>query len=130
MRHNAILVAALLAIICHPAGAQSDAVDLAVTGIVIGELCVGTDNTVTATVNNRSRVDIDGPIDLLLTDLRLGGPDGIDLFQSLKVREPDLEAILLTAYGTVDDAVRTMRAGAYDFVMKPVDLGHLEARGC
>ncbi|MFH1808666.1 MAG: sigma-54 dependent transcriptional regulator [Pseudomonadota bacterium] len=65
--------------------------------------------------------------DLLLTDLRLGGPDGVSLLRSLKSSQPELQALVLTAYGTVDDAVRAMRAGAYDFVAKPVDLERLEA---
>ncbi len=67
------------------------------------------------------------PVQLLLTDLRLGGPDGIDLLSHLKERFDDVQGIVLTAYGTVDDAVRAMRAGAYDFVSKPVDLLRLEA---
>jgi two-component system NtrC family response regulator len=67
------------------------------------------------------------PVDLLLTDLRLGGPDGISLLESLKKRHPDLQALVLTAFGTVEDAVRAMRAGAYDFLAKPVDLDRLEA---
>lgn len=65
-------------------------------------------------------------VDLLLTDLRLGGPDGVDLLQKLKRERPDMQALVLTAYGTVDDAVRAMKAGAYDFVSKPVDLARLE----
>ncbi len=66
-------------------------------------------------------------VDLLLTDLRLGGPDGITLLEALKGRHPDLQALVLTAFGTVEDAVRAMRAGAYDFLSKPVDLDRLEA---
>ena len=66
-------------------------------------------------------------VDLLLTDLRLGGPDGIALLEMLKGRHPDLQALVLTAFGTVEDAVRAMRAGAYDFLAKPVDLDRLEA---
>lgn len=66
-------------------------------------------------------------IDLMLTDLRLGGPDGIELLNRLRKVDPDLQAIVITAYGTVKDAVRAMRAGAYDFVSKPVDLDRLEA---
>ena len=60
-------------------------------------------------------------------DLRLGGPDGIALLKTLKDRHPDLQALVLTAFGTVEDAVRAMRAGAYDFLSKPVDLDRLEA---
>ena len=66
-------------------------------------------------------------VDLLLTDLRLGGPDGITLLETLKGGHPDLQALVLTAFGTVEDAVRAMRAGAYDFLAKPVDLDRLEA---
>jgi len=66
------------------------------------------------------------PLDLVLTDLRLGGPDGVELLKTLRGTHPDLQAIVLTAYGSVDDAVRAMKAGAYDFVSKPVDLDRLE----
>jgi DNA-binding NtrC family response regulator len=69
----------------------------------------------------------DRAIDLLITDLRLGGPDGIELLGDLRRIHPDLQAIVVTAYGTVEDAVRSMRAGAYDFLGKPVDLARLEA---
>ena len=65
--------------------------------------------------------------DVLLTDLRLGGPDGISLLSELRRTLPDLQAIVVTAFGTVDDTVRAMRAGAYDVVTKPVDLARLEA---
>jgi two-component system NtrC family response regulator len=66
------------------------------------------------------------PPNLLLTDLRLGGPDGVELLSALREQHSDIEAVVLTAYGTVDDAVRAMRAGAYDFISKPVDLQRLE----
>lgn len=66
-------------------------------------------------------------IDLMVSDLRLGGPDGVALLTTLREQYPDLQAIVITAFGTVDDAVRAMRAGAYDFVSKPVDLARLEA---
>jgi two-component system NtrC family response regulator len=65
--------------------------------------------------------------DLLITDLRLGGPDGVTLLGEFRTSNPDIEALVLTAYGTVEDAVRAMRAGAYDFLAKPVDLDRLEA---
>lgn len=66
-------------------------------------------------------------IDLLVSDLRLGGPDGIQLLDSIKEHNPDIQALILSAYGTVSDAVRAMRSGAYDFLTKPVDLERLEA---
>ncbi len=66
-------------------------------------------------------------IDLLLTDLRLGGTDGIELLATLKADHPDIQALVMSAFGTVADVVRAMKAGAYDFVAKPVDLDRLEA---
>ncbi len=66
------------------------------------------------------------PVDLLITDLRLGGPDGIALLKSLKPRHPQLQCLILTAYGTVEDAVSAMKAGAYDFISKPINLDRLE----
>jgi len=69
-------------------------------------------------------------VDLLVTDLRLGGQDGVSLLGRLRQEHHGLEAIVLTAYGSVEDAVRAMRAGAFDFLAKPVDLDHLEARVC
>ncbi len=68
----------------------------------------------------------DESVDLLLSDLRLGGPDGVSLLEELRGSIPALQAIILSAYGTVDDATRAMKAGAYDFLAKPVELGRLE----
>ncbi|MBN1944656.1 MAG: sigma-54-dependent Fis family transcriptional regulator [Bradymonadales bacterium] len=68
----------------------------------------------------------EGSIDLLLTDLRLGGPDGVTLLKQLRAIDPALQGIVVTAFGQVDDAVRAMRAGAYDFLIKPIDLRRLE----
>ncbi len=68
-----------------------------------------------------------GAVDLLVTDLRLGGPDGIALLAELRQTHPDLQAIVVTAHGTVEEAVRAMRAGAYDFLAKPIDLARLDA---
>ncbi len=65
-------------------------------------------------------------VELLLTDLRLGGQDGISLFREMRGLLPALQAIVLTAYGTVEDAIAAMKLGAYDFVSKPVDLDRLE----
>ncbi|MBN2528155.1 MAG: sigma-54-dependent Fis family transcriptional regulator [Deltaproteobacteria bacterium] len=70
---------------------------------------------------------LETPVDLLLSDLRLGGPDGISLLEELRKSNPALQAIILSAYGTVEDATRAMKAGAYDFLAKPVELGRLEA---
>ena len=67
-----------------------------------------------------------GDIDVLLSDIRMPGIDGITLIQRAKANHPDLVSILLTAYGSVEIAVEAMKAGAYDFLMKPVNLDHLD----
>ena len=65
-------------------------------------------------------------VDLLLTDLRLGGDDGMTLIdRALKMPAPPV-CIMMTAYGSVDTAVAAMKRGAYDFVTKPLDLDRLE----
>ncbi len=66
------------------------------------------------------------PIDVLITDLRLGGDDGMVLIeQALKLPHPPI-CIMMTAYGTVDTAVEAMKRGAYDFVTKPLNLDKVE----
>jgi DNA-binding NtrC family response regulator len=65
-------------------------------------------------------------IDLLITDLRLGGDDGMALIErALKLPHPPI-SIMMTAYGTVDTAVEAMKRGAYDFVTKPLNLDKVE----
>ncbi len=59
------------------------------------------------------------PVDVILTDLRMPGLTGIDLLRAAKSIEADVEVILITAHGNVDDAVRAMKEGAYDFITKP-----------
>ncbi len=64
--------------------------------------------------------------DVLLTDLRLGGEDGMSLIErALKRPKPPI-CIMMTAYGSVDTAVEAMKRGAYDFVTKPVNIDRLE----
>ena len=65
-------------------------------------------------------------IDVLLTDLRLGGEDGMQLIErALKRPHPPI-CIMMTAYGSVDTAVEAMKRGAYDFVTKPLNLDKVE----
>ncbi len=65
-------------------------------------------------------------VDLVLTDLRLGGEDGMQLVDKiLALPHPPL-VIMMTAYGSVDAAVEAMKRGAYDFVTKPLNIDKLE----
>lgn len=61
-----------------------------------------------------------GMIDILLTDLRLQSWSGMDLLEAVKVVDPSVEIIMMTAYGTVEIAVEAMKKGAYDFITKPL----------
>ena len=64
-------------------------------------------------------------IDLVLTDLRLGGEDGMSLVERVLQRPRPPVCILMTAYGSIATAVEAMKRGAYDFVTKPVNIDEL-----
>lgn len=59
-------------------------------------------------------------VHLVITDLKMGEVDGMDLLKLVRTLQPEAEVILMTAFGTVERAVRGMKAGAYDFVSKPI----------
>jgi DNA-binding NtrC family response regulator len=63
---------------------------------------------------------------LVLSDLKLPGNSGLDVLREAKRAEPTLPVIIMTAYGSVDEAVTAMKEGAFDFIQKPVDLDHLQ----
>ncbi|HEY2775510.1 MAG TPA: sigma-54 dependent transcriptional regulator [Candidatus Binatia bacterium] len=67
-----------------------------------------------------------GPPDLILTDQRLPGKSGHDLLLAVKAEHPDIPIVILTAHGTIEEAVAAMRDGASDYLRKPVDLSELE----
>ena len=60
-----------------------------------------------------------GGLDLILSDLRMPGLTGIELLRAAKTLAPDVDVILLTAFGTIEEAVNAMKDGAYDFITKP-----------
>lgn len=59
------------------------------------------------------------PIDVMITDLRMPGMGGDDLLKAVKAITPEVEVIMMTAYGSVETAVEAMKLGAYDFIQKP-----------
>ncbi|BAU72553.1 sigma-54-dependent transcriptional regulator [Metapseudomonas furukawaii] len=63
--------------------------------------------------------------DLCLTDMRLPDGTGLELVQHIQQRHPLVPVAMITAYGSLDTAVNALKAGAFDFVTKPVDLGRL-----
>jgi two-component system, NtrC family, response regulator HydG len=66
-----------------------------------------------------------GGVDLVLTDLKMPGLSGIELLRAVKAIAPEVDVILLTAFGTVEEAVRAMKEGAYDFLTKPFQRAQL-----
>jgi len=60
-------------------------------------------------------------VDLVLTDMKMPGMDGMSLLEQIKQKDPDLPVIMMTAYGTVDKAVEAMHKGAYSYILKPFD---------
>jgi len=67
----------------------------------------------------------DERIGLVLTDLKLPKKDGFDVLKAVKLDNPLLPVIVMTAYGTIETAVRAVKEGAYDFLTKPFDTEHL-----
>jgi DNA-binding NtrC family response regulator len=84
--------------------------------------------TVTATSTSEEALakTAQGRWDVALLDLHLPGLSGIDLLSRLKDQQPELEAILLTAHGSIETAIEAMRRGAYNYLTKPFHLPELE----
>jgi DNA-binding NtrC family response regulator len=64
--------------------------------------------------------------DVALLDLHLPGMSGVELLERLKAAQPELEALMLTAHGSIDTAIQAMKHGAYDYLAKPFHLPELE----
>jgi len=66
-----------------------------------------------------------GGVDLLLADLRMPGLDGLELLRAAKLIAPEVEVIVLSGHGTVEEAVAAMKEGAHDFLTKPFERAQL-----
>jgi DNA-binding NtrC family response regulator len=66
------------------------------------------------------------PVDIVFTDVRMPGRSGHDLLNQIRISYPEATVVMMTAFGTIEGAVDAMRAGAYDFLTKPIDLDALE----
>jgi len=64
--------------------------------------------------------------DLVLTDYKMPGMDGMALLQAAKDLNPEVDVVVMTAFGTVETAVSAMKAGASDYISKPIDLDELQ----
>ncbi len=68
------------------------------------------------------RVVLEQPIDTVLTDLKMPGIDGLEFCRRIVENRPDIPVVVMTAFGSLETAVAAIRAGAYDFVTKPVEM--------
>src|SRR4051794_3893235 len=67
------------------------------------------------------------PFDLVLADLNLPGMSGLELLTRIRSEYPDISVVIITAYGTIETAVAAIKAGAYDYITKPVHPTELRA---
>ena len=66
------------------------------------------------------------PIDVVVSDVQMKGMTGLQLLEHVSLHAPQTAVIMITGYGTIESAVAAMRAGAYDYLSKPVDINKLE----
>ncbi|HAS88947.1 MAG TPA: sigma-54-dependent Fis family transcriptional regulator, partial [Desulfovibrio sp.] len=64
--------------------------------------------------------------EVIVSDIRLPDGDGLELLTEFKDMEPDVEVILITGHGNIDNAVEAIRIGAYDYITKPFRLDRVE----
>ncbi|MBN1960155.1 MAG: sigma-54-dependent Fis family transcriptional regulator [Deltaproteobacteria bacterium] len=81
-----------------------------------------------AVANGEAAIDVlnSNDIDILITDLRMPGMDGLELLRLVKTIDPSLPVIVITAHGSVDTAVSAMKEGAFDYITKPFDRDELK----
>jgi len=64
-------------------------------------------------------------VDVVILDVKMPGMDGIETLKEIRARFPLVEVIMLTAHATVESAIQGMKLGAFDYLMKPSDVGEL-----
>jgi two-component system response regulator AtoC len=70
----------------------------------------------------------DGYFDVVLSDLKMGGSDGLDVLRTTRALHPTTAVILMTAFGSVNTAVEAMKSGAFDYVQKPFEIEEMEVK--
>jgi len=66
--------------------------------------------------------------DVVILDQNMPGKDGISVLRELKKKQPNIEVVILTGYGSIDMALKGFELGVYDYTSKPIQLGDLEAK--
>src|SRR6266516_7620264 len=70
----------------------------------------------------------DSYFDVVLSDLKMGGSDGLDVLRTTRALHPTTAVILMTAFGSVTTAVEAMKSGAFDYVQKPFEIEEMEVK--
>ena len=70
----------------------------------------------------------DSYFDVVLSDLKMGGSDGLDVLRTTRALHPTTAVILMTAFGSVNTAVEAMKIGAFDYVQKPFEIEEMEVK--
>src|ERR671923_1678666 len=70
----------------------------------------------------------EGYFDVVVSDLKMGGSDGLDVLRTTKTLHPSTSVILMTAFGSVSTAVEAMKHGAFDYVQKPFEIEEMEVK--
>ena len=66
------------------------------------------------------------PIDIIISDFKMPDKTGIEVLEAVKSINPEISFVMVTAFGTIENAVKAMRLGAYDYLAKPIDLDELD----
>jgi len=96
-------------------------------GWVIKKAFEGTDNEIHLALNGKEGIKEfhSRDFDLVFLDLRLPDMDGMDILSKLKMLKPDILVIIITAHGSIDTAIESMKKGAFDYITKPFDVNEL-----
>jgi two-component system response regulator AtoC len=88
----------------------------------LGEALADDDHDITVAADGEAAWDRLGrdSFELVLTDLRMPGMSGIDLLRKIREHQPEIEVIVITAHGNIENAVEAMRLGAFDYLQKPI----------
>ena len=81
--------------------------------------------TIVSNAEDAVRVAGERAPDLVVMDIRMPGVDGLEALQQLRARHPDLYVVIMTAYGTSQTSIDAIRAGAFEYLTKPLDLDQL-----
>jgi len=91
--------------------------------ITLGRMQIHTDSA--ASVSSAKQLLLHNQYDLCLTDMHLPDGNGLELVELIQQQYPQLPVAVITAHGSIDTAIESMKAGAFDFISKPVDLSTL-----